>query len=64
MDNYFHVYSNDHQLFLAFQPIDQDSADVVVNKIQRCMVEVKQWIVKNILKLNDEKTEFIVIGTR
>ncbi len=29
----FHVYADDQQLYLAFQPIDQDSADVVVNKI-------------------------------
>ncbi len=28
------------------------------------MVEVKQWTVKNMLKLNDDKTEFIIIGTR
>ncbi len=56
----FHVYADDHQLYLAFQPIDQDNADVVVNKIQRCMVEVKQWMVKNMLN----KTEFIVIWTR
>ncbi len=38
----FHVYEDDHQLYLAFQPIDQDSADVAVNKIQRCMAEVNQ----------------------
>ncbi len=59
-----HVYADDHQLYLAFQPIDQNSADVEVNKIQRCIVEVKQWMVKNMLKLNDDKTEFIAIGTR
>ncbi len=46
---------NDHQLYLAFQLIDQDSAEVAVNTIQRCMFEVKQWIVKNLLKLNDDK---------
>ncbi len=57
----FHVYADDHQLYLAFQLIDQYSADVAVNKIQRCMVEVKQLMVKNMLKLNDDKTEFIVI---
>ncbi len=39
-------------------------ADVAVNKIQRCMVEVKQRMVRNILKLNDDKRQFIVIGTR
>ncbi len=27
-----HVYANDNQFYLAFQPIDQDSDDVVVNK--------------------------------
>ncbi len=52
------------QLYLAFQSIDEDSAYVVVNKIQRCMVEVKQWMVKNMLKLNDDEIKFIVIGTR
>ncbi len=60
----FHVYADDHQSHLAFLPIDQDSADLAVNKITRCIVEIKQWMVKNMLKLNDDKTEFIVIGTR
>ncbi len=60
----FHVYVNDYQLYLAFKPIGQDSADVAVNKILRCIAEVKQWLVKRKLKLNDDKTEFIVIGTR
>ncbi len=60
----FHVYADVHQLYLAFQPIDQDYFDVAVNKIQRCFIEVKQWMVKNMLKLNNEKMEFIVIETR
>ncbi len=38
----FHVYADDHQLYLAFQPINQYSADVAVNKIRRCMVDGKQ----------------------
>ncbi len=58
----FHIYADDHQLYLAFQPTDQNSVDVVVNTIQRFMVEVKQWIVQNMLKLNDDITELIVIG--
>ncbi len=39
------VYADDHQLYLAFQPIDQDSVDVAVNKVQICIVEVIQWII-------------------
>ncbi len=57
-----HVYADNTQLYLAFQPIDQDSADVAVNTIQRCMVDVKQWILQTVLKWNHDKTEFIVIG--
>ncbi len=57
----FYVCADDHKLYLVFHPNDQDSADVAVNKTQRCMVEVKQWMVKNMLKLNDDQTEFIVI---
>ncbi len=60
----FHIYAEVHQLYLAFQPIDQDSAHVVVNKIQQFMIEVKHREVQKMLKLNDDKTEFIVIGTR
>ncbi len=37
--------------------IDQDSVDVVVIKIKKCMVEVIQWMVRNMLKLNDDKTD-------
>ncbi len=60
----FDVCTDDQQLYLAFHPIDQDSADVAVNTIQIFMVEVKQWMVQNMSKLNDDKTEFIVIGSR
>ncbi len=51
-------------LYLAFQPIYQDSANVAINKSQRSMVEVKQWMVKTMLKLNDDTMEFVVIETR
>ncbi len=55
---------NDCMLYLAFQPIYQDSANVAINKSQRSMVEVKQWMVKTMLKLNDDTMEFVVIETR
>ncbi len=60
----FHVYADDHQLYLPFKPTDQDSANVVVNKIQIFMVEIQQCKVENMLKHNDDKTWFIVIETR
>ncbi len=59
-----HVYSDAHQMYLSFQPIDKNSADVIVNNIQTCMVDVKQWIVQHMLKLNNHKAEIIAIGTR
>ena len=31
--------------------------------MERCIVDVKQWMVTDRLLLKDEKTEFLLIGT-
>ncbi len=39
----YHVYADDYTLYLAIQTIDYES--------QRSTVDVKQWMVQNMLKL-------------
>ena len=36
----------------------------VVNALQRCIKDIRTWMIVDKLKLNDEKTELIVIGSR
>ncbi len=46
---------------MSFTPKDQE---VTVQKLQDCISNIKSWMVTNMLKLNDEKTEVIILGTR
>ena len=59
-----HGYADDTQLYLAFNPnslCDQQSA---IQSMQACIEDIRVWMKKTKLKLNDSKTEFLIIGTR
>ena len=55
-----HFYADDTQIYLAFEPNEEKSALV---KLQNCIAEIRSWMASNFLKLNDEKTELIFLGT-
>ena len=48
-------------LYITFVPGRDE--DMALDRIQRCIAAVKTWMAQNYLKLNDDKTEFIVIGS-
>ena len=35
-----------------------------ITKLQNCLVSVKDWMFQNLLKINPDKTEFILIGNK
>ena len=41
----------------------QSAQDDCIHRIEGCVDEIKEWMASNMLKLNEEKTEFIVFGT-
>ena len=57
----FHIYADDNQIYLAFKPLD---ADFTKARIENLIRDIKAWMVRNMLKLNDEKTEFLLIFSR
>jgi len=57
---HYHLYADDTQLYFSFSLSDRDSA---TSKIERCIEEIKQWMSANYLKLNDSKTEYILISS-
>ena len=59
----YHVYADDTQLYLCFKPTQQ-CADNTIERIESCICEIRKWMQENFLKLNDEKTEFVLIGSR
>ena len=59
----FHVYADDTQIYMSVQPNNQAEIEDAIQCLQDCICDVKSWMTKNMLKLNKEKTEFIMFGT-
>ena len=57
----YHFYADDSQLYLSIKP--NDIHDLVFS-LEKCILEVKDWMSTNKLKLNDEKTEIILINPK
>ena len=55
-----HLYADDSQLYVSFA--SGDSA-VAVGGIQSCLASGQSWMSMNKLKLNPDKTEFLLIGS-
>ena len=61
-DVLFHGHADDTQLYITFAPGPEEA--IALDKImQRCIAAVKAWMAQNHLKLNDDKTEHMVIGS-
>ena len=56
-----HLYADDSQ---AYIPCDPTSPENEVSTLEACVSEVCMWMVQNQLKLNDGKTEFMIIGKK
>ena len=58
-----HAYADDTQLYIAFKPEPEHAANAIT-AMEACITDIRKWMLIDKLMLNDEKTEFIVIGTR
>ena len=55
----YHFYADDTQLYLSFKPSEMASA---TDKLNACLADIRNWMSDNFLKLNDDKTELLLIG--
>ena len=58
-----HTYADDTQLYLSFKPSDTFSEVEAVSAMQKCICDVRAWMRQDQPMLNDDKTEFLIIGT-
>ena len=56
-----HFYADDSQLYVCFAWRDLIEA---LGALQSCLASVHLWMLKNKLKLNPDKTEFLLIGNK
>ena len=59
----YHLYADDQQLYLAFKPSNAGAKEQCIEQLQGCITDICKWMSANMLKLNDEKNEFIMFGT-
>ena len=59
-----HAFADDSQLYISFKPATVIEQSAAIKAMQDCITDIRKWMLADKLKLNDNKTEFIVIGTR
>ena len=57
----FHFYADDSQVYIH---LSQKNVSAAFIKLNRCLDDVKQWMSTSKLKLNPDKTEFIIFGSK
>ena len=60
----FQSYAADEQNYLSFSPAQPGQKEKCLETLEGCISDVHLWMTTNLLKLNDDKTELIVLGTR
>ena len=50
------AYVDDTQLYVSFNANSCDDQSAAVEAMQRCIMDIRQWMLSDKLKLNDGKT--------
>ena len=59
-----HTYADDTELYASFNADSRAGRSAALSAMQNCIADVRKWMLQDRLRLNDDKTEFIIIGTR
>ena len=57
----YHIYTDDNQLYISLSPANFSQC---IQQLKDCLNDIKNFMFTNILKLNPDKTEFILIGSK
>ena len=60
----YHFYADDTQLLGSFRPGTAGSLLQSISNMENCIAVVRAWMRDNMLKMNDEKTEFMVVSSK
>ena len=48
---------------MSFKPDDANAQDEAIRTMEDCNKDIRNWLIEGRLLLNDDETEFLVIGT-
>lgn len=58
-----HSYADDCQLYVSFRP-SENAFSSAISILENCIEDIRKWMFTFKLKINDSKTEFMIIGNR
>ena len=56
-------YADDHQLYLSFKPGKSEDELLAIQAMNSCINDIRTWMFTHQLKINDNKTEFLILGS-
>ena len=56
----FHFYADNTQLFIC---MSHKNSPLAFDELNSCLLDVQEWMLKSMPKLNPDKTEFIIFGS-
>jgi hypothetical protein len=56
----YHLYADDIQIYTTFNPSNHSTISSALATITSCIKDISLWLTINLLKLNNDKTEFFV----
>ncbi len=57
----YHSYADDIQLYIAINPRDADAVEAGLSSLSACIADLQKWMLHNMLKLNCDKSQFMVV---
>ena len=60
----FHTYTDDTQLYLSMKTTKMEDVVSARTRVEVCLRELNQWMVLNNLRLNNDKTELLVLHAK
>ena len=60
----YHLYADDQQIYLSFKVARKGSKENCLEWLEKCIKETSTWMTHNLLKLIEDKTEFILLCTK
>lgn len=58
-----HTYADDTQVYISFKPNTSDQKSAL-HALEACVADIRKWMLCDRLMVNDDKTEFLIIGTK